>query len=71
MMRVSIDAAINTWAVETGKADGNAVDLDAAAQYTKLGVISASDILGNSWVIGNVGANQIRYRRRPTMPWLM
>jgi len=55
-----IDAAINAWAMETGKADGDVVDLAAAAQYTKSGVISASDVLGNSWVIGNVGANQIQ-----------
>ena len=55
-----IDAAINAWAMETGRADGNTVDLDAVAQYTKSGVISASDVLGNSWVIGNVGANQIQ-----------
>ena len=55
-----IDAAINAWAMETGKSDGDAVDLAAAAQYTKSGVISASDILGNSWVILNVGASQIQ-----------
>ena len=55
-----IDAAINAWAMETGKADNDTVDLAAAAQYTKSGVISASDVLGNSWVIGNVGANQLQ-----------
>ena len=55
-----IDAAINAWAMETGQADDNPVDLAAAAQYTKSGVISASDLLGNSWVMGNVGTNQIQ-----------
>jgi prepilin-type N-terminal cleavage/methylation domain-containing protein len=54
-----IDAAINTWAIETGKADGDPVDLDAAAEYTKSGVISANDLLGHSWVIRTVGTNQI------------
>ena len=53
------DAAINAWAIGTGKADDDAVDLAAAAQYTKSGVISASNIIGNSWVIRNVGTNQI------------
>ncbi|HUI08162.1 MAG TPA: prepilin-type N-terminal cleavage/methylation domain-containing protein [Verrucomicrobiae bacterium] len=55
-----IDAAINAWAMETGRADGDSVDLAAAAQYTKSGVISASDVLGNSWVIGNVGTEQLQ-----------
>ena len=55
-----IDAAINAWAMETGRSDGDTVDLVAAAQYTKSGVISASDLLGNSWLIGNVGVNQIQ-----------
>ena len=55
-----IDAAINAWAMETGKADGDTVDLDAAAQYTKSGVISASDVLGNLWVVGPVGAGQLQ-----------
>jgi len=54
-----IDAAINAWAMETGRSDGDSVDLAAAAQYTKSGVISASDLLGNSWVIQTVGASQI------------
>jgi type II secretory pathway pseudopilin PulG len=55
-----IDAAINAWAMETGKADGDTVDLNAAAQYTKSGIISASDVLGNSWVVGNVGPDQLQ-----------
>jgi len=55
-----IDAAINAWAMETGKSDGDDIDLNAAAQYTKSGVISGCDVLGYSWVIGKVGTNQIQ-----------
>ena len=54
-----IDAAINTWALEVGKADGTPVDLAAAGQYTKSGVINPVDALGNSYDIGPVGETQI------------
>src|SRR5664280_1102026 len=54
-----IDAAINTWALNTGQADGNDVDLVAAAQYVKSGAISTGDILGNPWDLGKIGTNQI------------
>jgi prepilin-type N-terminal cleavage/methylation domain-containing protein len=50
-----IDAAINAWAMELNKADGDAIDLAAAAQYTKSGTISANDVLGNSYIISFVG----------------
>lgn len=54
-----IDAAINTWALEVGKADGTPVDLAAAGQYTKSGVISPVDALGNPYDIGPVGETQV------------
>ena len=54
-----IDAAINAWALEAGKSDGAAVDLAAAASYTKSGTISTNDILGNPWETGTVGPTQI------------
>jgi type II secretory pathway pseudopilin PulG len=54
-----IDAAINDWALEVGVADGTPVDLTAAGTYTKLGTINTIDVLGNPYVIGNVGDSQI------------
>jgi type II secretory pathway pseudopilin PulG len=54
-----IDAAINAWALELNKADGDTVDLTAAAQYTKSGAINPNDILGNSYTISTVGATQV------------
>ena len=44
----------------TGQADGNDVNLSAAAQYVKSGAISNADILGNPWVISKVGTNQVQ-----------
>ncbi len=54
-----IDAAINSWALENGVADGTTVDLVAAAQYTKSGVINPVDILGNAYGMYGVGDSQI------------
>ena len=54
-----IDAAINTWALTAGAADGDMVDLVAAAQYTKSGVISTVDVLGNPYSFGAVGDSQV------------
>ena len=54
-----IDAAINSWALENGIADGATVDLTAAAQYTKEGTISTVDILGNPYGMYGVGDSQI------------
>lgn len=41
------------------KADGDSVDLDQAAQYTKSGTINPNDVLGNPYVIGTVGDSQV------------
>jgi type II secretory pathway pseudopilin PulG len=54
-----IDAAIDAWALEEGKADGDPVDLDAAARYTKAGTINPIDVLGNPYGIGPVGPTQV------------
>src|SRR2546427_3640817 len=54
-----IDAAIDSWSLETGKADGETIDLAAAAQYTKLGTINPVDLLGNDFQIGVVGPTQL------------
>src|SRR5580693_8460332 len=54
-----IDAAINAWAMEVGASDGATVDLVAAAQYSKSGSISTTDLLGNAYLIGPVGDTQM------------
>ena len=54
-----IDGAINTWALEVGAADGDVVDLAAAAKYMKSGAISTVDVLGNPYNIGPVGDSQV------------
>ena len=55
----TIDAAINSWALEVGIADGTPVDLAAAGTYTKLGTINTVDLLGNPYVFGTVGDSQV------------
>jgi prepilin-type N-terminal cleavage/methylation domain-containing protein len=54
-----IDAAINAWAMEVGASDGATVDLVAAAQYSKSGSLSTTDLLGNAYLIGPVGDTQM------------
>jgi len=54
-----IDAAINAWALELNKADGDIIDLAAAGQYTKTGVINTNDILQNPYDFTIVGPTQI------------
>lgn len=54
-----LDAAIDTWSLEQHKTDGDAVDVAAAAGYTKSGTISLTDVLGNAFEIGPVGPTQV------------
>jgi prepilin-type N-terminal cleavage/methylation domain-containing protein len=54
-----IDAAINSWALENGMADGAPVDLTGAATYTKEGLIPTVDILGNPYSFNGVGDSQV------------
>jgi type II secretory pathway pseudopilin PulG len=54
-----IDSAIDSWALENGKADGATIDLAGAAGYTKTGTISTVDLLGNDYQIGVVGPTQV------------
>jgi type II secretory pathway pseudopilin PulG len=55
----TIDAAINSWALEVGVADGTPVDLAGAGTYTKLGTINTVDVLGNPYVFSGVGDSQV------------
>jgi len=54
-----LDSAIDQWAIEKGKKDGDAVVTTEAATYLKTGWI-ANDVLGNPYTIGNVGSNQVQ-----------
>jgi type IV pilus assembly protein PilA len=54
-----MDAAIDQWALEKGKKDGDTVTTSEAATYIKGGTWSDNDLLGNSYTVGNVGTNQI------------
>ncbi len=54
-----IDAAINAWALEVNAADGDPVDINGAAQYSKSGSINTIDVLGNAYLIGPVGNTQM------------
>ena len=54
-----IDAAINAWALEVNASDGTAVNLASAAQYTKSGSLSTTDLLGHAYLIGPVGDTQL------------
>lgn len=54
-----LDTAINAWVLEKGKQDGDAVETSEAATYLKTAWTSA-DILGNDYVVGSVGTNQLQ-----------
>ena len=51
------DAAIDQWAIEKGKKDGDAIVTAEAATYLKTGW-EANDLLGNAYGFGAVGSNQ-------------
>jgi len=55
-----IDTAIDEWAMEKGKADGDDVILSEVASYTKTGVVPTTDSLGNPFIINKVGTNQVQ-----------
>jgi len=55
------DAAINSWALETGQKDGNPIDLAAAGSYTKTGAMPTNDVLGNPYDFSaGVGTNEVQ-----------
>jgi hypothetical protein len=54
-----MDGAIDEWADEAKKLEGDEIDTVAAAGYLKGGSWQSADLLGNSYIIGWVGSNQI------------
>jgi type IV pilus assembly protein PilA len=55
-----IDSAIDAWAMENNKSDGDTVDTVGIASYSKSGALNTTDVLGNPYGIGPVGSNQVR-----------
>lgn len=59
-----LDAAIDQWALEKGKKDGDEVDLNEMGTYLKQGFSPGAsyyyDVIHNPWVFGQVGTNQVR-----------
>ena len=53
-----MDAAVDQWALENGKKDGDSVDTTGAATYLKT-AWNVNDLLGNAYTVGNVGTNQV------------
>ena len=57
-----IEAAIDQWALDNKKKDGDAIDMNAVAAHLKLPRSDIEiDLCGNKWIIGTVGiSNQIK-----------
>ena len=53
-----MDAAIDQWALENGKKDGDAIDTTAAATYMKT-AWKTTDLLNNDYTVTVVGSTQI------------
>ena len=54
-----MDAAIDQWALENGKKDGDTVVTSGAATYLKT-AWNNNDLLGNAYTVGNVGTQQVQ-----------
>ena len=54
-----MDAAIDQWALEVSATDGSTIDTNACASYMKPKDWMALDVIGNAYVIGTLGTNQI------------
>ncbi len=53
-----LDAAIDLWALQTGKKDGDSIDLRGATAYLKADW-SVTDVLGNPYTFTVVGPTQV------------
>ena len=54
-----LDAAIDQWALENGKKDGDTVDTVGAATYLKT-AWNTTDLLNNNYAISTVGTQQVQ-----------
>lgn len=55
-----MDAAVDQWAFELNKKDGDTIDTVGCGTYLKPNSWDATDVLGNAWVVNTVGTNQVR-----------
>ena len=56
-----MDAAIDQWALEKGMTDGTPVDTSATGAPTYMKTAwPTNDLLGNPYVVGNVGTGQVQ-----------
>ncbi len=55
-----IDTAIDAWAMEKNKADGDPVDTVAIMAYSKSGQLRLTDVLNNPYTISTVGTGQVQ-----------
>src|SRR5437660_4840217 len=53
-----MDAAVDQWALENGKKDGDPVDTAGASTYLKT-AWTANDLLNNAYTISTVGSSQV------------
>ncbi len=53
-----MDAAVDQWALENGKKDGDAVNTTEAATYLKT-AWNVNDLLNNAYTVNAVGATQV------------
>lgn len=54
-----MDSAIDQWADDAKKQEGNAIDTSAVASYLKGGLWPATDLMGNPYIVDTVGSKQI------------
>ena len=55
-----VDTAVDAWAMENNKADGDVWTWSDINGYSKSGQLHTNDTLGNPYDKGPVGANQVR-----------
>ena len=53
-----MDAAVDQWAMEYNKKDGDTIDSAAAATYLKT-TWKSNDILGHAFIVNTVGTSQV------------
>ena len=54
-----VDTAVDAWAMENNRTDGDVIDTVGIAAYAKAGRLRTIDVLGNPYAIGRVGTNQV------------
>ena len=54
-----MDGAVDQWALEMGKKDGDTIDTNACSVYLKPNSWDPNDVLRNPWTVNTVGPTQI------------